>query len=99
METAEPRRSWWLIGPDAAGYESPSPGAYGGHRRSRVYGRLDCPAALRAISRGGYVTERVFFAGEHDAVAAGFRPCAVCLPTAYAAWMASAAEAGRKPPA
>jgi hypothetical protein len=49
---------------DAAGrlYESPTPGQLGGHRRGKLYGRLDCPAALRAVARGGYVQHRVFFA-------------------------------------
>jgi methylphosphotriester-DNA--protein-cysteine methyltransferase len=51
-----------------------------------LYGRLDCPAALRAIARGGYVKNRVFFADEKIAVSAGFRPCAVCLPERYARW-------------
>ena len=72
--------TWLLIGPDGQPYFSPRPGALGGHRRQRIYGRLDCPAALRAIARGGYVRDRVFFAEEDDAVAAGYRPCAVCLP-------------------
>ncbi|HWZ18420.1 MAG TPA: Ada metal-binding domain-containing protein [Ktedonobacteraceae bacterium] len=48
--------------------------------------RLDCPAALRAIARGGYVINRVFFATSEDARAAGYRPCAVCLPGAYTTW-------------
>ena len=59
----------------------------GGHRKSRIYGRLDCPSARRAIARGGYVAHRVFFADEPAAIAAGYRPCAVCLPGAYAAWL------------
>jgi methylphosphotriester-DNA--protein-cysteine methyltransferase len=58
----------------------------GGHRHSRIYGRLDCPSALRAIARGGYVAQRVFFRNAADAEAAGYRPCAVCLPQEYAAW-------------
>jgi methylphosphotriester-DNA--protein-cysteine methyltransferase len=70
-------------------YLSDVPGSLGGHRRSRIYGRLDCPSALRAIARGGYVTYRVFFADEAGAVAAGYRPCAVCLPDAYSAWRAT----------
>jgi methylphosphotriester-DNA--protein-cysteine methyltransferase len=28
----------------------------------------------------------VFFADERTAVAAGYRPCAVCLPEAYRQW-------------
>jgi methylphosphotriester-DNA--protein-cysteine methyltransferase len=79
-------RTWTLL--DAAGrpYASARPGALGGHRRTRIYGRLDCPAARRAIARGGYVRDRVFFADEPTAIAAGYRPCAVCMPEAYAAW-------------
>ncbi len=76
-----------LVGPDGAERVSDAPGTLGGHRRSRIYGRLDCPAALRAIARGGpYAGHRVFFASEADAVSAGYRPCAVCLPAAYAHW-------------
>lgn len=84
---------WKLIGPDGRPYESPSPGTLGGHRRSRIYGRLNCPSALRAIARGGYVAERVFFADEQDAVAAGYRPCAVCLPDTYRRWKAATSRA------
>lgn len=80
------RQTWKLIGPDGKPCESASPGTLGGHRRSRIYGRLDCPSALRAIARGGYVAYRVFFLNEEDAKAAGYRPCAVCLPEAYARW-------------
>lgn len=80
------RQTWTLIGPDNQPYTSDRPGALGGHRRSRIYGRLDCPSALRAIARGGYVTQRVFFLNEEHARAAGYRPCAVCLPDEYAAW-------------
>lgn len=78
--------TWRLIGPDGRPHDSPTPGTLGGHRRTRIYGRLDCPSAARAIARGGYVTHRVFFATEADAVAAGYRPCAVCLPEPYAAY-------------
>ena len=61
-------------------------GTLGGHRGTKIFGRLDCPAALRAIARGGYVSQRVFFLDEREARAAGFRPCAVCLPQKYRAW-------------
>jgi methylphosphotriester-DNA--protein-cysteine methyltransferase len=61
-------------------------GTLGGHRKTRIYGRLDCPSALRAIQGGGYVEHRVFFADEETAVAAGYRPCARCLPEKYRAW-------------
>jgi len=79
-------RTWKLIGPDGKPYDSDRPGTLGGHRGGHIYGRLDCPAALRAIARGGYVTQRVFFLNEEHATSAGYRPCAVCLLTAYAAW-------------
>ena len=75
---------------DVAGqpYRSVTPGAFGGHRTARLYGRLDCPSARRAIKAGGYVASRVFFADEQTAVTAGYRPCAVCLPAGYRDWKA-----------
>jgi methylated-DNA-[protein]-cysteine S-methyltransferase len=79
-------RTYTLIGADGVPRRSTTPGTLGGHRRSRVYGRLDCPGAARAIARGGYVRDRVFFADEATAVAAGYRPCATCLPDAHRAW-------------
>jgi methylphosphotriester-DNA--protein-cysteine methyltransferase len=75
-----------LIGADGKTYESATPGMLGGHKATRIYGRLDCPSAMRAINRGGYVKHRVFFADEATAVAAGYRPCARCLPDRYRAW-------------
>ena len=86
------RRTWRLL--DAAGraYDSATPGTLGGHRRSRLYGRLDCPAALRAIAHGGYVKHRVFFLTEDHARAGGYRPCAVCIPVAYARWKSEQAS-------
>jgi hypothetical protein len=64
------------------------PGSVGGHRRSRIFGRLDCPAALRALARGGYRQYRVFFADAATALAAGYRPCGVCLRDDYDIWKA-----------
>jgi hypothetical protein len=84
-------RRYTLLGLDGRPYASAEPGTLGGHRRSRIYGRLDCPGALRAIARGGYVRHRVFFASEADARAAGYRPCAVCLREDYNAWKAARA--------
>jgi hypothetical protein len=77
-----------LIGPDGRELTSATPGALGGHRRNKIYRRLDCPDALRWIARGHYVRHRVFFADEETAIAAGYRPCANCLPERYAAWKA-----------
>ena len=79
-------KTYTLLRSDRRPYQSSTPGTLGGHRPRRVYGRLDCPTALRAIARGGYVKNRVFFADERAAIAAGYRPCAACLPDAYARW-------------
>jgi methylphosphotriester-DNA--protein-cysteine methyltransferase len=76
------------MGADGKPYRSPTKGTLGGHRRSRIFGRLDCPSALRAIERGGYVRHRVFFADEETAVNAGYRPCAACRPDDYREWKA-----------
>ena len=81
--------TWTLLDASGRPYASERPGTLGGHRRSRIYGRLDCPSARRAIARGDYVRHRVFFADERTAVAAGYRPCAMCLPERYAAWKAA----------
>lgn len=83
-------RTWTLIGADGRPRESEVPGTLGGHRRTKIYGRLDCPGAARAIARGGYVTSRVFFLDEATAVAAGYRPCAVCMRDEYLAWRRAA---------
>jgi hypothetical protein len=79
-------KTFTLIGADGKPYSSTVPGTFGGHRTGKRYGRLDCRAALRAIARGGYVKYRVFFTDEATAIAAGYRPCAVCMPREYAAW-------------
>lgn len=86
--TAPPKR-YTLLGADGRPYESTTPGSLGGHRRTKVYGRLDCPAAVRAIARGGYVANRVFFADRAAAQAAGFRPCGACLREEHRAWKAA----------
>ena len=82
-------KTYRLVGPDGVEVLSTSPGTLGGHRRTRVYGRLDCPGALRWIAKGHYVRHRVFFADEDAAIAAGYRPCAGCLPDRYRSWRAA----------
>jgi len=67
-------------------YESDVPGALGGHRGGKIYGRLDCASALRAIAKGGYVENRVFFADEKTALRAGYRPCGCCMKADYREW-------------
>jgi methylphosphotriester-DNA--protein-cysteine methyltransferase len=88
-------QTWTLVGRDGQPYESERPGTLGGHRRTRIYGRLDCRGAARAIDRGGYVANRVFFLDEETAVAAGYRPCAVCMPDEYRRWKAGGRAARR----
>ncbi|HEY2371120.1 MAG TPA: Ada metal-binding domain-containing protein [Gaiellaceae bacterium] len=75
-----------LIGADGKHYLSATPGTLGGHRKNKIYGRLDCAGAASWIAKGHYVKQRVFFRDEATAVAAGYRPCARCMPAAYAVW-------------
>ena len=81
-----------LIGPDGKPYESTVPGTLGGHRKNKGYGRLDCPSALHWIAKGYYVKHRVFFADEATAIAAEYRPCAVCMKEHYALWKQAQAQ-------
>jgi len=82
MET----KTYHLINSEGKPYESKEPGQFGGHRKLKIYGRLDCPSALRYIAKGQYVKYRVFFKDEDTAIAAGYRPCAICMPEAYKKW-------------
>ncbi|WP_147532293.1 Ada metal-binding domain-containing protein [Bacillus marasmi] len=90
-ETRDSHKTYTLFGADKKFYQSETPGTYGGHKKTKVYGRMDCPAALRAIAKGGYVKERVFFADEQTAIKAGYGPCAACLPEKYKIWKAKQA--------
>lgn len=87
-------KTYTLLDRDGRPYASPVPGTLGGHRRSRIYGRLDCPSALRALARGQYVRQRVFFADEEAAIAAGYRPCGSCLGPKYRQWLAASESRG-----
>ena len=75
-----------LIGKDGKEYLSEQTGQFGGHRKMKIYGRLDCPSALRHIAAGQYVPHRVFFADEATALSAGYRPCGVCMKEHYNLW-------------
>jgi hypothetical protein len=77
-----------LLDRDGKQYTSEMPGTLGGYRVNKIYGKLDCRSALRAIAKGGYIRHRVFFADEETAIAAGYRPCAKCCPLQYRAWKA-----------
>ena len=80
------QKTYTLIGADGKQYHSVVPGKLGGHRKLKIYGRLDCPSALRYIAKGHYIEHRVFFADEEAAIAAGYRPCGVCMKEAYKKW-------------
>ncbi len=78
-----------LISADGSRYTSTTPGTFGGYRKERRYGRLDCKVARRALDNGAlYAQQRVFFADEATAIAAGYHPCAVCMPAEYKAFKA-----------
>jgi hypothetical protein len=46
-------RTWKLIGADGQPHPGATPGKFGGHRKTKIYGQLDCRSALKAIARGG----------------------------------------------
>lgn len=79
-------KTYKLINAEGKEYISTVPGTLGGHRKLKIYGRLDCPSAARFIAKGQYVQHRVFFPDEATAVAAGYRPCAKCMREAYLKW-------------
>lgn len=78
-----------LIGKDGKEYLSETKGTLGGHKRLKIYGKLDCKSALRYIAKGQYVKYRVFFADEETAIQAGYRPCGVCMKEKYKIWKES----------
>jgi methylphosphotriester-DNA--protein-cysteine methyltransferase len=81
-------KTYTLIGADGKPFQSAAKGLFGGHRKDKIYGKLDCKGAARWIAKGFYVKQRVFFADEATAIAAGYRPCANCLPEEYKKWKA-----------
>ena len=81
-----------LTGPDGTPFSSSARGTLGGHRRTKIYGRLDCKTAARYLARGSYLKNRVFFADEPTALTAGYRPCSHCLPGRAKALVSGAAE-------
>lgn len=85
-----------LIGADGKPYDSTEPGTLGGHKGLKIYGRLDCPSALRYIAKGQYVKYRVFFKDEATAIAAGYRPCAVCMKEEYKHWKEKQKQAAKE---
>lgn len=62
------------------------PGTLGGHKKLKIYGKLDCPSALNYIKKGHYVNNRVFFKNEEIAIQTGYRPCGKCMKKEYKQW-------------
>ena len=75
-----------LIDCNGQEYLSDIPGTLGGNKKLKIYGRLDCPSAKKWIEKGYYISNRVFFENEDIAIAAGYRPCAKCMPDKYKEW-------------
>ncbi len=84
--TVKNPKTYTLIGANGKSYESAAKGTLGGHRKDKIYGTLDCKGAARWIAKGHYVKQRVFFADEAAAIAAGYRPCFGCLREKYRKW-------------
>ena len=87
-------KKYKLLGADGKFYFSEEKGTLGGNGKHKIYGRLDCPAALSSIKRWGeaYTKHRVFFKDEETAIAAGFRPCGTCMREKYLEWKKQTAE-------
>ena len=86
---ADGSKLYKLVGKDGKEYLSAEKGALGGNGKAKIYGRLDCPAALRTLQGPGkevYIKTRVFFADEETAIAAGYRPCGTCMREHYKLW-------------
>lgn len=86
--TAEGRqflcRMYKLRQPDGHDAPSPTKGTLGGHRKLKIYGRLDCRKAISRFPE--HLRYRVFFADERAAIRAGFRPCEACMVDEYCRW-------------
>lgn len=79
-------KNYQLINSNNEQVISKIPGTLGGNKRLKIYGRLDCPSALRHIRNGHYINHRVFFRDESTAIDAGYRPCGICMKKEYKKW-------------
>jgi len=75
-----------LTGADGNVFESLTKGLLGGNSADKIYGRLDCGSANRALPSYGDV--RVFFADEETAIKNRYRPCGNCMHERYNQWKA-----------
>jgi 2-polyprenyl-3-methyl-5-hydroxy-6-metoxy-1,4-benzoquinol methylase len=80
------KKAYKLKDKDNKTYASETKGTFGGHRKLKIYGRLNCPSALSFIAKGQYTKQRVFFKDEQTAIQAGYRPCAKCMKKEYNTW-------------
>ena len=74
-----------LIGKDGKEYYSEFPATLDGNKKSKIYGRLNCPSTKR-FGQNSYYPNRVFFENEEMAIEAGYRPCAICMREKYNEW-------------
>ncbi|MCW2758936.1 MAG: hypothetical protein JWO46_2682 [Nocardioidaceae bacterium] len=91
MTGSAPRATYTLTAADGSTYQSATKGVYGGNKKQKVYGTMDCGVARdqRRRFRTTMEAHRVFFADEATAIAAGYRPCGSCLREKYAVWRAT----------
>ena len=77
------QKFFYLQDSNNATYISKEKGSYGGHYKLKIYGYLDCPSAKHYLSKGKYISNRVFFKDTKIAQMAGYRPCAKCMKKEY----------------
>ena len=82
----EYKRVYRLMGSDGQEYYSENQPEFAGNKKLKIYGKLDCPSAKRWLEKEYYVNNRVFFENEDTAIAAGYRPCGVCMKEEYNKW-------------
>lgn len=57
--------------------------AFGGNRRLKIYGTLQCKSGKRMKTQN-----RMFFKNEIEAIENGYRPCGHCMNDKYKLWKA-----------
>lgn len=55
--------------------------ALGGYIKGKIYGTISCRSGKRMKPEN-----RIFFTDEQEAISAGYRPCAHCMPEQYKQW-------------
>lgn len=81
-----------LIGADGKPHVSAEKGILGGRRGTKIFGRLDCPAALRAHCPRQVRQPPSLLRRLGNSHPSRYRPCAVCMPDAYQTWKARQAN-------